>query len=92
MYRFARSNGCSPAPARASVSGLIRQRRLEAVRRDLADDRFAHLTIAEVAARWCLHDAQWLAKAFRAQFDISPSQFRKSIAADSRNAEGQTAP
>lgn len=74
------------------VSGLIRQRRLEAVRRDLADDRFAHLTIAEVAARWCLHDAQWLAKAFRAQFDISPSEFRKSIAADSRNAEGQTAP
>jgi AraC-like DNA-binding protein len=60
------------------LSGLIRQRRLEAVRRDLADPRLTHLTIAEVAARWCLHDAQWLAKAFKAEFDVSPSEFRRS--------------
>jgi AraC-like DNA-binding protein len=66
------------------LSGLIRQRRLEAVRRDLADSRFAHLTIAEVATRWCLYDAQWLAKAFKTQFGISPSEFRKSATADAR--------
>lgn len=72
------------------LSGLIRQRRLEAVRRDLADYRLSHLTIAEVAARWCLHDAQWLAKAFKAQFEISPSEFRKLTAADLRSARPQT--
>lgn len=44
------------------LTGLVRQRRLEAVRRDLAAHRTAHLTIAEGAARWCIHDAQWLAK------------------------------
>lgn len=69
------------------LSGLIRQRCLEAVRRDLADYRLAHLTIAELAARWCLHDAPWLAKAFKAQFGISPSDFRKYIAADLRFAQ-----
>lgn len=60
------------------LSGLIRLRRLEAVRRDLIDPRLAHLTIAEIAAAWCLHDAQWLAKAFKAEFDVSPSEFRRS--------------
>lgn len=60
------------------VSALIRRRRLEEVRHDLSDAQFDHLSIAEIAARWCLHDAQWLARAFRAQFSISPSEFRRS--------------
>ena len=60
------------------LSSLIRRRRLEAVRRDLVDPRLAHLTIAEIAAAWCLYDAQWLAKAFKTEFDVSPSEFRRS--------------
>ncbi|MGY4544315.1 AraC-like DNA-binding protein [Arthrobacter sp. UYNi723] len=55
---------------------------LLAVHRDLADYRTTHLTIAEVAARWCIHDAQWLAKAFKSEFGMSPSEFRKSSAAE----------
>jgi AraC-like DNA-binding protein len=60
------------------LSGLIRQRRLDAVRRGLANPHLANLTIADVAARWCIHDAQWLARAFKAQFDMTPSEFRRS--------------
>lgn len=65
------------------VSGRIRRRRLEVIRRDLANPRYEWLTISEVAARWCFHDAQGLAKAFRAEFGMSPSEFRRYAAADS---------
>lgn len=65
------------------VSGIIRERRLKAVHQNLADLHLRDLTIAEVAARWCIHDAQWLAKVFKAQFDMTPSEFRKSVAAAS---------
>ncbi|WP_248760947.1 helix-turn-helix domain-containing protein [Pseudarthrobacter sp. SSS035] len=64
------------------LTGLIRKRRLQAVRRDLAAQRTAHLTIAEVAARWCIHDAQWLAKAFKSEFGMAPSEFRRSSEAE----------
>ncbi|ALV43630.1 hypothetical protein AU252_22690 [Pseudarthrobacter sulfonivorans] len=64
------------------LTGLIRKRRLQAVRRDLAAHRTAHPTIAEVAARWCIHDAQWLAKAFKSEFGMAPSEFRRSSAAE----------
>lgn len=67
-----------------NLSRIIRQRRLEAVRRDLTDLRLGYLTIAEVAARWCIHDAQWLAKAFKAEFGLPPSEFRRSAIADSQ--------
>lgn len=60
------------------VTGFIRSQRLQAVRRDLADGSTARLTIAEVAAKWCIHDAQWLAKSFKSEFGMSPSEFRKS--------------
>lgn len=60
------------------VTGLIRSQRLQAVRRDLADLRSSRLTIAEVAARWCIHDAQWLARSFKSEFGMSPSEFRRS--------------
>jgi len=63
------------------LTGLIRKGRLQAVHRDLADYRTTHLTIAEVGAKWCIHDAQWLAKAFKTEFGLSPSEFRKSAAA-----------
>lgn len=74
------------------LSALIRHRRLEAVRRDLADPRLAGLTIAEVAARWCVHDAQWLARAFRTRFGVSPSEFRRSVAATSSRTSAQADP
>lgn len=59
------------------VTGLIRSQRLQAVRRDLADLRLSRLTIADVAARWCIHDAQWLARSFKSEFGMSPSEFRR---------------
>lgn len=64
------------------LTRLVRGRRLEAVRRDLADASVAHLSIAEIAARWSIHDAQWLSKAFRADFGITPSGFRRTYLAE----------
>jgi AraC-like DNA-binding protein len=74
------------AESSMGLSGLIRKGRLQAVNRDLVDCRTNHLTIAEVATRWCIHDAQWLAKAFRREFGMSPSEFRKSSAAGANTA------
>ncbi|MGN7149266.1 helix-turn-helix domain-containing protein [Arthrobacter sp. SAFR-179] len=63
------------------LTGLIRKAHLRAVHRDLADYGTAHLTITEAGAKWCIHDAQWLAKAFKTEFGLTPSEFRKSAAA-----------
>lgn len=63
------------------VAGRIRRLRLEAVRRDLGDARLAHLGIGEISARWCLHDAQWLARAFKVQYRETPSEFRRRAGA-----------
>jgi AraC-like DNA-binding protein len=68
------------------LTGLIRKRRLQSVHRDLADYRSTHFTIAEVAARWCIHDAQWLARAFKSEFGMSPSEFRKASQAEPNTA------
>lgn len=70
------------------LTGLLRSRRLQAIRRDLTDPRSAHLTIAEVAARWCIHDAQWLAKAFKAEFGMPPSEYRRCSPADATYTPG----
>jgi AraC-like DNA-binding protein len=56
-----------------TVSGLIRQRRLERSRRDLGDPR---QQIATVGARWGFADAAAYARAFRHEFGVSPSEYR----------------
>jgi len=61
----------------ASVSEYIRARRLHAVRRDLGDPLLAGRSIAAVAARWCLTDQAHLTRAFRAEFGLTPSEFRR---------------
>lgn len=60
------------------VEGMIRDLRLDAVRRDLVDPELAGLTIADLAARWCVTDAAWLSRAFRARYGMSPSQYRRT--------------
>jgi len=59
-----------------TVSTWIRTRRLERCRRDLIDPVFADRPVAAIAARWGFVDAAHFSRAFKAAFDVSPSEFR----------------
>lgn len=62
-----------------TVSDHIRRRRLERIRRDLADPALAHLPAYAIAARWGLRDASHFSKVFRAEFATSPREFREQL-------------
>lgn len=59
-----------------TVSTWIRTRRLEQCRRDLIDPVLADRPVAAIAARWGFVDAAHFSRAFKAAFDVSPSEFR----------------
>lgn len=59
-----------------TVSTWIRARRLERCRRDLRDPVLADRPVAAIAARWGFVDAAHFSRAFKAAYDISPSEFR----------------
>lgn len=59
-----------------TVSTWIRTRRLEQCRRDLIDPVYADRPVSAVAARWGFVDAAHFSRAFKAEFDISPSEYR----------------
>ncbi|RSM80042.1 AraC family transcriptional regulator [Kibdelosporangium aridum] len=62
-----------------TVCEHIRRRRLERIRRDLADPDLIHLPVYSVAARWGLRDPSHFGKLFRAEFAISPRRFRDQV-------------
>jgi len=66
----------------ASVSELIRRRRLDACRRDLLDPALAHETISAIARRWALANPAHFSRAFRAAYGCTPSELRGLIAAE----------
>jgi len=59
-----------------SVSGYIRNERLEAVRRDLANPSLTHRSVAALAARWCFVDAAHFSRVFRQRYGYPPSHTR----------------
>lgn len=59
-----------------SVAAVIRARRLELIRRDLADPLRATETIQTIGTRYGLPDASHVSRAFRAEYGQSPSHFR----------------
>ncbi|MBN6040995.1 helix-turn-helix domain-containing protein [Amycolatopsis sp. 195334CR] len=65
------------------VSALIRSRRLEHCRRDLADPRCAHLPIAAIGRRWGFTDAAHFSRLFRGTFGRSPREYRRAVTARS---------
>lgn len=67
---------------RDTVSGWIRDRRLDAARRDLGDVTQNEQQIAAIGVRWGFTDAASFARAFRQQFGASPSEFRAQASAD----------
>lgn len=63
----------------ASVSGWIRTMRLERCKADLSDPSLAHVTVAEIGARWGLLHPPHFTTLFRTQFGETPSVFRKRV-------------
>lgn len=60
-----------------TVMGTIRARRLAGARRALTDTPAAVSTIAQ---QWCFSDASHLARSFRDEYGLSPSEYRKTHA------------
>lgn len=60
----------------ATVCQWIRDRRLDACRRDLVDPALADHTIAEVATRWALHNSAYFSRAFRDAYGCTPTEWR----------------
>nr|WP_275405297.1 helix-turn-helix domain-containing protein [Streptomyces sp. SID11385] len=58
-----------------TVSAFIRARRLEAARRDLDDPRHA-LTVTAIAARRGFADGSHLTRVFKAEYGITPTDYR----------------
>ncbi|WP_434445465.1 helix-turn-helix domain-containing protein [Lentzea sp. E54] len=61
-----------------SVSAMIRGRRLERCRRDLADPRCAGVPIANVGHRWGFTDPAHFSRLFRGAYGQSPREYRKN--------------
>lgn len=64
-----------------TVSAWIRARRLERIRRDLADPLHAERPVSAIAARWGLLDAAHFSRLFKAEYGLSPTVYRESSAA-----------
>lgn len=64
-----------------TVSTWVRQRRLEACRRDVTDPALAAMPVAAVAARWGFIDAAHFSRAFKAEYGCPPSAMRRNALA-----------
>jgi AraC-like DNA-binding protein len=68
-----------------SVTGYIRERRLQGCWSDLRRPECAGLTVGSIGARWGLPDPAHLSKAFRARFGVSPRVHRARSLGASRS-------
>jgi AraC-like DNA-binding protein len=64
------------ADAGLTVTGWIRQRRLEACRRDLANPRLDDVAVATIGRRWGFDSAAHFSRLFRQAYGMSPREFR----------------
>lgn len=62
-----------------TVAELIRTRRLENCRHDLADPVLREMSITAVAARWGIPDSARFSRIFRAAYGVSPRQYRAGL-------------
>lgn len=63
--------------AGTTVSAYLRHRRLERCGQDLADPAKHQLSIGVIGARWGLVDASYLSRAFKTEYGVSPSEYRR---------------
>lgn len=64
-----------------TVAHYIRTRRLEAIRRDLANPLYRGDSVQSISARYALFDPSHVSKAFKAEYGESPSAYRARILA-----------
>ncbi len=64
-----------------TITAHVRRRRLERVRRDLADPRLADRTVTAIAFRHGFTDSATLSRQFRAAFGTTPTAYRAARAA-----------
>ncbi|MEU9454548.1 helix-turn-helix domain-containing protein [Streptomyces sp. NPDC048277] len=60
----------------ATVSGWIRERRLERCARELSGAQGKDQTISLIASRWGLLDSRHFSRAFKAAYGVTPREFR----------------
>lgn len=59
-----------------SVTGWIRERRLERCRRDLANPEFSGLSVSSIANRWGFLNAAHFSRTFSKNFGMTPREYR----------------
>ena len=75
-----------------TVSGWIRERRLQQCRLALADMRLREKTITEIALHWGFSDSAHFSHTFKNQFGVGPREFRSRLWPDLwDNAESERA-
>lgn len=67
------------AAQKTTIGGHIRAKRLEHIREDLANPLMKLDSIATISARYGLHDASQVSRAFKSEFRESPSAFRARV-------------
>jgi AraC-like DNA-binding protein len=74
----------------ATVAGWIRQRRLEAARRDLTDPDLTTRSISSIAARWGFSSPSLFTQTFKTAYGMPPRDYRQKTLMDSAAACAQT--
>jgi AraC-like DNA-binding protein len=64
----------------ATIGSWIRTRRLDRCRRDLADPCQHGRAVSAIGARWGFADATHFARAFKAEYGLTPSEYRRICA------------
>ncbi|MGW6981353.1 AraC-like ligand-binding domain-containing protein [Streptomyces sp. NPDC054932] len=67
-----------------SLTAVVRRRRLERCRTDLARPELAGRPVHEIGARWCFTNAAAFSRTFRNAYGISPTEFRRTSARATR--------
>jgi AraC-like DNA-binding protein len=64
-----------------TVAALIRTRRLERIRRDLAAPSLRRVPVSAIAARWGITNPAHFSRLFRAAYGLSPTDYRAAVRA-----------
>ncbi|MAC47194.1 MAG: hypothetical protein CMI12_10105 [Oceanospirillum sp.] len=59
-----------------SVSRYIQLQRLEACKKALGSPNLANMSITDIALEWCFSDVSHFHRCFKAQYQVTPRQFR----------------
>ncbi len=70
LHRLFQANG-------VTVTELIRGRRLEGTRRDLADPGLRDVAVHQIAARWGFKGHAAFSRTFRAAYGVAPGEYRR---------------